>query len=243
MPVTMTTLRSRTREVLRDKTTRPDATVITPFWSDAEVLAELNAAIDQRIADVEALYSSWYVTTKTYTGITDAIASTSDQQYKLPGMESDASSIMRQWIIMRRDDLDTKPVVSKIDPEMQDPAYAGLFDGLYTTYPENLFTASETVSIITNNRLRILPAPAASTSTYKLWYRRYPTAMVATTDNMDIPDVCKELIAHDAAISLKSQVNAMSARGLITQRDRLLADFKKSGEVDQGPRVYGEVRL
>lgn len=246
MPVTLAVLRARVRVLLRDPTARPDSTVITPHWSDAEILSELNASLKNRIPLVESIYEEFYKTTKTYIGITDAIAATSDEQYKLPGMESDSSAVLRHWIVMRRDDLETKPLVPKIPSEHQEPVNAqitGLFDGLYAQYPENLAPGSETVSIISGTRLRIKPAPAETSYTYKLWYKRVPTALAVDADNIDGPDSLSEVYAHDAAIALKEIVDAASASALEKKLNKIIGPLIGEGTQDQAPAIIGNPRM
>lgn len=246
MPVTLTTLQDRTRVLLRDKKTRPDGTVVTPFWDDTELTSAINAAVTNRMGLVESLFKTFYQTTKTYTGVTDAIASTNNEQYKLPGFEGDSSTAFRLWIIMRRGELETAPVVLKVEPEMQEPITAnsvGLFDGLYAAYPENLAPATQTVAIISGTRIRIKPAPADNLELFKLWYKRFPVAMSAGGNNMDSPDSFAELICHDAAVELKEIVNAAAANALKGKREGVLADLLANHTVDNGPGIFGNVRI
>lgn len=248
MSVALSVLRTRVRGILRDKTTRPDATAITPFWSDTEVNDAINAAVEARSGLITQIDPRFYLSTKTYTGITDAITGTSSEQYKLPGCESDASSIIKQWVVLRRSDLETYPALHWVEPDVHDPVSAGLvglFDGLFSDYPENLFSSSESVSIISSTRFRIKPAPAETTYTYKLWYIRQPTSMVNTDAlTMDAPDDWKEVICYDAAIELKTTVNAATVVGLARIRDQKLADRlgDKHGR-NAGRAVFGNVRM
>lgn len=246
MSIAMSVLRDRVRSLLRDKTTRPDATAITPFWSNAEVLNAMNAAVTNRQGLIGTVDPRFYLTTKTYVGITDAIASTSNEQYKLPGCESDSSAVIRQWVVLRRSDLDTMPAVRFIEPDIQDPVNAGdgLFDGLYSAYPENLYSSTETVALISSTRFRIKPDPATTSYTYKLWYVKKATAMSADADLADIPDSWTEVIAYDSAIELKSTVNAASVGALLSVRNQLLQDLMgdRHGR-NAGRAVFNGVRM
>jgi len=244
--LTLTNAIARIRVLLRDPVTRPDSTSITPFWSDAEITSALNAAVTNRIPFVERLFDEFYKNTKDYVGITDAIAATSNEKYKLPGCESDSSPLLRHWIEMRRTDLETRPLVLKVRAEHQEAftlKLVGLFDGLYAAYPENLAPGAETCSIISGSRFRIKPAPASTDYTYRLWYKRYPTAVSSGSDVLDGPDVLLEVYCHDAAIELKQIVNAQSVTVLQNKLDAIIQQLFGEGSQDQAPAIIGTPRM
>lgn len=236
---------ARCRRLLRDPTTRPDGSTITPFHSNGEILDAVNAAVKNRVGLVDRLHKDFYKTTKTYTGRTDAQDS-DYEQYRLPGRGGDSSSIFRHWLVLRRTDLETKPMLPKIEAEQQEPVFAsiaGLFSGIYAQYPENLAPGDQCVSIISGDRFRIKPAPASTDETFTLWYKRMPTEMDSNDDAIDGPDSMFEVYCHDACIEIKEIMNTPLAESLKRKRDNILNDLMSEGETDQGPAVMGPPRM
>ncbi len=245
---------TKVRRRLADKTTRRDGTAITnPFYPDADIFLAVADAIRERQTDIIAADRSWYRQQKTadYVGITDAIAASgpivANEQYDLPSDFKDFEKLVRS-------DLAGYPVVRKVDHQVQEALRirgAWLFAGFYAVYPENVTPTYETCAVVTGmssnsrkNRLRILPAPAATSYTYRLWYQRQHTEATAGAHELDIPDEWQEVIALDTALYLCATTNEKMAGLLAQQRDLALeARARDQGGRDASPIIFREARM
>lgn len=254
MSVTLTTMTTKVRRRLADKTTRRDGTSISnPFYPDADITAAVNDCVRERQPDIIAQDKTFYLRTPAadYIGITNAVAASgliiANEQYELP-------TDFKDFVKLVRSDLPGYPVVKKVKHDEQEAlkiSGAWLFYGFYATYPENVTPTHETCAVVSGvtsnaktNRLRILPAPASTSYTYRLWYQRQPTEVSSGTHEIDIPDEWQEVIALDAALYLVGTTNERVAGLLAQQRDLALANrAKEQGNRDAGPVIFREARI
>jgi len=226
MSIARSAMVTKVRARLFDKTTRRDGTAIsTPFYSNAEIQTAVNNAIRERQPLIAQLDETWYRSTFDFVGQTDAIAASSsttlpvvaNEQYSFP-------SNFKQFTRLARRDLPNYPTVRVLPAEQQDQyiqSAIGLFSGLST----ESFT-HETCAMVTynsggtlTNRLRIRPAPPATSYTYRLFFTRTPTEPTDDAHTLDIPPDWIEVVALDAAVELAAAVNAKILPTLTRQRD------------------------
>ena len=247
MSFTLQNMIDRTRTILVDLKTRSDATVVTPFWSDTELISEINAALRARAGFVSKRDKNFYMSKKSYIGRTDA----TDADFEYYNLPAAAGLTMRLWHVLRRSDLAGKPAVSKVEPEMQDPVanqQNGLFDDLIADYPENGTPSGQTVSIVSSTQFRIKPAPTSTSFTYQLWYQRFPAELAGTqvlsvyTETVDAPESMRDLYCYDVAIKLLKHRNRMT-KNLEEERASLFADvLEEDAGRDGGHASFGAVR-
>lgn len=256
MSLTQTQGIAKVRLRLQDRSSRRDGTTITtPRFSDTDIGTALTDAIRDRQPFIESLDKSWYTSVLDFVGVTDAVSSSSSTTLPVVANEQYAAPTnIRQALRLARRDLTGYPTVRKVPYEQQDQIYyggAGFFSGFYSTYPENLSPSSETWSFVTYNasgtetsRIRILPAPASTSYTYRFWFIRVPTEPSSGSHTLDIPPGFEELIALDAAIELAGSVNMETVPTLIGLRDLAIkARMDDYSGRYAGPHCLGEVRL
>lgn len=241
MAVTRTQMETKVRRRIGDKTTRSDGTSITPFHPAADVQAAINDCLRERQPLIITQDPTWYQSETNYIGITDAVASTDDEQYTLP-------TDFRAWIRLARTDLNYLPTVKKVERSELDMIYqqnGHLFAG------DSQLSENELCAILTGmtsnarvNRLRIVPAPASTSYTYRLFYQRIPTEPSSDSHDLDMPDEWAEVIALDAALYLANTVNSETVPGIERQRDlALAARLSDNGDRFAGRAIFGSARI
>lgn len=239
MPVTRTQMETKVRRRIADKTTRRDGTSITPFHPAADVQAAINDSLRERQPQIISQDASFYVTETTYIGVTDAVVSTNDEQFNLP-------SNFKDFIRLCRTDLTYLPTVKKVTREEADTIY---YAKGYLFANDVQLSENEVCAVLTGmtsnartNRVRILPAPASTSFTYKLFYTRVPTEPSSDSHELDMPDEWAEVIALDAALYLANTVNAEIAARLEHARDlAVAARVGDNGGRFGGRNVFGSV--
>lgn len=256
MSVTRATMATKVRARSGDETTRRDGSAIsTPRFSDAKVQQAINDAVRDRQPLIETLDRTWYMSVLDFVGQTDAIASSSSTTLPIVANEQyPAPSNMKRSVRLARRDLPNFPTVRQVSYEQQDQiAYvrAGWWAGFGASYPESLSPSDETWSLVTNNaagtlsnRIRIKPAPAATTYTYRFWFLRTPTEPGADGHTLDVPPDWIEVIALDAAIILLGYTDDLTIRTLVPLRDvALQARMEDFHGRSAGPAQFGNVRM
>jgi hypothetical protein len=254
--ITQTTCIGKVRLRLQDRSTRRDGTAITtPRYSDTDIGQAITDAIRSRQPLIEGYDKSWYMSVLDFVGRTDAIASSSSTTLPITQYEQySAPSNVKQAVRLARKDLTGYPTVTKVEYEQQDQIYSGgvgFFAGFASDYPENLSPSNETWSWVTynaggtlSNRIRILPAPASTSYTYRFWFVRIPTEPSSGSHVLDLPPDFIELIALDAAIELAGSTGEAILPTLVALRDMELqardTDYKSRFA---GRRVMPDVRL
>lgn len=248
MAITRSAMQEKVRRRLSDRSTRPDGTsVTTPEHPSADIQTQINDTVRLRQSDILQHDPSFYKTRQTFTGQTDAVVGTSNEQYTLP-----TSPAFLSWVELRRTDLSNYPLVPLVPYDEQDSRrFTGFFSGFYSANPSALSPATESAALLTTlasnlivQRFRILPAPASTSYTYALWYMRKPVEPSDDAHNLDIPDDWQDLIAIEAALELAESKNEPLADTLRTQRDRALAACILSIKArDVRRAVFGNVRM
>lgn len=241
MAVTRTQMETKVRRRLADKTTRSDGTSITPFYPAADVQAAINDALRERQPTIIGHDKTFYASQTDYIGITDAVGSTSNEQYNLP-------SDFRDFIRLARKDLQYYPTVRKVTREELD---ACVYRNGWLFANDYQISERELCAILTGitsnartNRIRILPAPTATSQTYRLYYVRIPTEPSSDSHELDMPDEWAEVVALDTALYLASTVNDEVAARLERQRDIALATrLNDNGGRDAGRLIFKDVRM
>ena len=181
----LSTFRARIRQRLRDESTN---------YSDAY----LNEAIDEAISELWPIFMDrvphFYRKETIFTGITDAVAATSNEQYTLP-------TDFRSRGTLRRNDLPNKPAMRYIQPNYIDDWRYRLV-GPYTPDPQSPSQTFEVWSIFDKTNFIIIPAPSATTFKYKLQFFRKHTTASADGNTVDIPDEAVTLLISKIALDI-----------------------------------------
>lgn len=251
MAVTQTAGIAKVRLRLQDRTTRRDGTAIsTPRFSDTDISTALNDAIRERQPLIQTLDASFYLTVLDFVGVTDAIAASSSTTLPIvAGQQYDLPSGFKELVRLARRDITNFPTVRLVPYSAQDTIYSN-GGNLFASTAEDVVT-SETVSFVTSsvttstkNRIRIVPAPASSSYTYRLFYIRLPVAPAVSSDTLDFPSPFLEIITLDAAIELAASVGDPMAQTLVVQRDAAIAArMDDPGSRNAGRRLIQDVRL
>jgi hypothetical protein len=256
LAITQTTAIAKVRLRLQDRSTRRDGTAITtPRYSDTDIGQAITDAIRSRQPLIEGYDKSWYTSVFDFIGVTNAIASSSSTTLPIASNEQYAApSNAKQALRLARRDLAGYPSVRKVEYADQDQIYyggAGYFAGFYADHGENLAPDNATWSWVTENaggtltnRIRILPAPAATSYLYRFWFIRIPTEPSSGSHTLDCPPDFIELVALDAAIELAGSTGDAILPTLVALRNMELeareSDYKSRFA---GRRVMGDVRL
>jgi hypothetical protein len=234
-------METKVRRRIADKVTRSDGTSITPFHTATDVQAAINDCLRERQPQIHAQDPTWYQSEANYVGVTDAVVSTNGEQFALP-------ADFKAFIRLARSDLTYFPAVKKFERSELDMIYqqnGHLFSG-DTQLSENEACAVLTgmVSNARVNRLRILPAPVATSYTYRLFYQRIPTEPSSDSHDLDMPDEWAEVIALDTALYLAQTVNSETAPAIEHQRDlALAARMGDNGDRFAGRAIFQNVRI
>jgi hypothetical protein len=180
--------RDRIRQRLRD-------TAATPRYTDAYLTDVIDEAIDEMWPTLSQKSTHFYRKESTaFTGITNAVASTNNEQYTTP-------TDFRARGDLRRNDLSDKPTLRYVDLQYIDD-WRIKAQQFYSPDPLSPSGTSEVWSLYNSTNFIIIPAPAATSYTYILTYLRTHTTASADGNTVDIPDEAISLLIQKCTLDV-----------------------------------------
>lgn len=198
--------RTRVRNRLRDTASQ---------FSDALIWQTLDESIISQQQLIHQRVPNYYLASQAYTGITNAEASSDNERYTLP-------TDFRHHLKLRRTDLAGDPVLIYVPIGTIDD-YRFIGSRPFIDDPNLLQPADQYWTLYDSNSLIMVPAPTATSYTYRLDYIRKHVTADADGETVDIPDIAIPYMITYVAWSILSDDGDANADRL---KERLAIDLR-----------------
>lgn len=192
MPLTKAEGRTRVRTRIRD-------TVATYEYSDSTLDTYLDAALKEVAIAVREVDPDYYLSSKIVLAYTDAldVAASGSQGYEFYALPVNMAAL--RWVERADGDVHYKiPVVSARDQEdfRLAPFWAGTIEITNSSDAPTAIPSVQAVETISvwGNRFRVIPAPAAAGTQYRIVYDKEPEEPEGENEMLPVPPAFEEAL-------------------------------------------------